>query len=1579
MSIIWKAGIVRIIGPDGSTAGTGFVASKEGLIATCSHVVQAAKAQQHGVSPPESVEIVFLANGERRKAKVEPAWWRGVDAEDLAILRVCDSEHQSSLPEGVNPLPLGSSDGIIGRIYHTIGFPQAASIEGMEGKCEVIGETVNHGFSVLQLRSSEITRGFSGAPVWDQKLGVVVGMVSVIATPDKYGRLSNTAFATPVETLRDVCDKLLLSEICPYRGLSAFQENDANFFYGREKDVENIVGRLKRLPQLLAVLGPSGSGKSSLMQAGLIPHLRKGNIPESERWQIFSLNRPGATPLQRLEEQGLSEAHTDLQMAVRTWLADHPEVERLLLVIDQFEEVLADESGAQAFWRQLDNLIKANLPATVLLVLRDDFYARMMATTPQDLHKDLEKGLINVSTWISKQDLRVIVEKPAQSVGLYFEDGLVDTILDDAKEAWAQNEKGFARTTILPLLEFALTQLWEQRDGARLTRKAYEQIGYVTGALTRWADEAYRELPHEDQRLADWILTALVDPGKPENNIAPTRRRRYLSDICRKNQEQKHIHEVVTHLANYRLVALAREGGEETIELIHDALIWEWDHLRILVESNREFMRWYQGIEENASKWREGKGDLLRGRELAFALEWMEKHKKQLKREEQVYILESSRKERRRRLVFLGSTVLIILILSAIATIAFSQRNLALQEVAAKTTAQARAEAANATSVAEANFRATAQAQAEAAKATAIAETNIRATAQAVAEEQKEDALRQRRIVMAQQLATQSQLVLNDTFDGLVLSTLLAIESMRHWPNRAADQVLRDNLSILPRLKFVVSHQNDVTDIAFSPNGKLIASGDTNGAILVSEINSGQIVAQFEHGGEITALTFSPDSRRIASTSSHISRVWELDTSQEVAHFQHNCWARDLTFRINNSNNNDDEIVVFCSSAIYIWKITTGEEINHIPLNTWIWAGFYDHTDTGRRVASAEDSNTVVVREVESGKELLRIQHGDFIDAFAISNDGELVAVSSSDKTLTIWEVSTGREVTRIQYKNRIDDIDFSPDGSLLLGGDCTVLDTLSRLCNNGDLIVWEVTTGQEVTRIENVGGIEYIDFSPNGKLIANRACENPGMYKWSCNNAVFRIWDLSTGKETARVKGYQPIFSPDNHFVATTDSNTAMIWELTSGLEKNHLHVDTPVRGIDFSPDDKWILALDESDTIVILDATTGEDVTHIDGVKESIDRVVFSPNGKCLFGLQYFQNNTFVEQIWKISEKQGKIDFQRKEVNINDVNKEDIEQLSPRYLKNSVIPPLVSQCGGILGLWLSSNGWLINSNLILFQNDVIFVFDEAGDLISRIDSDEAKTVYEVLSSPGGKWIYSPFSDDDKIHIWQTSSGRHVSSIPIGDWIEDGFALFSPDDKWIITLQNNIVYVWNIATGKKINTIHLDSGGLFGNITFSPDSRWLLTWHYPHYPSISVWDIKTGKEVTHMKSVENIIFSKNGHWAGIYGCESFNRSICKQSFLSIWKTDTWNEIVRIPQTSIVYDIAFSSDEEWIVSANNDNIIHFWLWRPDDLIAEACFHTPRNLTLEEWNFYIGIEEPYRKTCQMENYLYGGTTSINSEP
>ncbi len=634
MSPDLKAGLVRILQADGeTTSGSGFILSESGLIATCSHVVQPEKLQVRGYPRPEKVALICRANGQRGSARVLPEAWRSADLEDVALLQL-----EGPLPSGVEPLHLGSSEGSSGHAFQTFGFPDFSPIEGVFGDGHILDETTVQGMKVLQVSSPQVTPGFSGAPVLDTEARRVVGMVTSIAAPDKFGRLMETAFVTPTETLISIYPQLIPSDVRPYLGLAAFTERDAEFFFGRRRMVESLVDALRSRPRFLLVMGPSGSGKSSVVQAGLIPRLRKGALPGSDRWGIL-VARPADRPFEQLDRAGLKGASQGLTEACRRWQKSQSGQEKIILVLDQFEEFLVtcEPRLRQQFWTELKALLGSDLEVTVVAVMRDDFYSRFAQDAPSQVLEWTQRGFAQITSGLEAEDLREIIEQPARHVGLSLEEGLIEAIISDVLETSQEDGKRAGKSTILPLLEFALTQLWERREQGFLTHQAYNSIGKVTGSLTAWADQVCRSLEKEGLgSVTRRIFTDLVNLGDESQRLPDSRRRRRLDDLSNDQAESDSIHKVVQRLADARLVTTSADKGQVTVEIIHDSLIREWERLKRWLKKDRSFLAWERELEKDAQEWKETSPDdvarrddgrLLRGLRLSEAERWLKERK----------------------------------------------------------------------------------------------------------------------------------------------------------------------------------------------------------------------------------------------------------------------------------------------------------------------------------------------------------------------------------------------------------------------------------------------------------------------------------------------------------------------------------------------------------------------------------------------------------------------------------------------------------------------------------------------------------------------------------------------------------------------------------------------------------------------------------------------------------------------------------------------------------------------------------------------------------------------------------------
>jgi pyruvate/2-oxoglutarate dehydrogenase complex dihydrolipoamide acyltransferase (E2) component len=346
-----------------------------------------------------------------------------------------------------------------------------------------------------------------------------------------------------------------------------------------------------------------------------------------------------------------------LANAAGAWFEQHPENERLLLILDQLEDLLvADpELSHENFVTQLLRLLDSPHPITVVLVVQEAFYSRLAQQAPKLAQEWLPgEGLVELSSRLrdlTREELVNIVQKPATTAGLTFEDDkLVERIVNDAMEAAPLEGTQSARTTVLPLLEYALSRLCENRQHGMLTHEAYDDMEGLTGHLTLWADKAYYSLADELQRLAQRILIDLVEPGDESRGLAASRRRRSLAELYHDESDSAVFQQVVQQLSTARLLVTIADQArdQEYVELIHDELLHEWRPLRRwLKEENRRFEAWHGKIMKQAKDWWESNPDdprrrednkLLRHPELGEAKEWSSKRGSSLNQLEREFI-----------------------------------------------------------------------------------------------------------------------------------------------------------------------------------------------------------------------------------------------------------------------------------------------------------------------------------------------------------------------------------------------------------------------------------------------------------------------------------------------------------------------------------------------------------------------------------------------------------------------------------------------------------------------------------------------------------------------------------------------------------------------------------------------------------------------------------------------------------------------------------------------------------------------------------------------------------------------------
>ncbi len=466
----------------------------------------------------------------------------------------------------------------------------------------------------------------------------------------------------------------------PYKGLFPFHSEDVQDFFGRERLIDNLADRLEALlaegrtegeaARLLSVVGPSGSGKSSVVMAGLLPRLRADEIPGSEHWVYLPPMTPGGHPLEALAVVIADHLKDRSHITILQDLWDkemhgfHLLMEQLtrqqktkvVLVVDQFEELFARVTDEQERRQFIDLLVRAskepNGSVIVILTLRADFYDRVMLYP--FFYQLFQAHLVPVLP-MEKQELRQVIEKPTclPDVSMKFEGDLISDILSSLE----------GQSGALPLLEFTLDQLFQRREGHWLTHQAYQAIGEVKGAVAKHAESTYASLPSEEhRRLARALFLRLIDPGTTE--LEARRRRAAITELSLLDPKQATIiQEAVNAFIAARLLATNEMAGIITVEVSHEALIREWERLSTWLHAARDDIRLQQTISEDTREWaRRGKPKdrLYRGSQFKEASAWAVRN---LPSRNEAAFLQASAVYRLRSRVVVTAIVLLVLLL----------------------------------------------------------------------------------------------------------------------------------------------------------------------------------------------------------------------------------------------------------------------------------------------------------------------------------------------------------------------------------------------------------------------------------------------------------------------------------------------------------------------------------------------------------------------------------------------------------------------------------------------------------------------------------------------------------------------------------------------------------------------------------------------------------------------------------------------------------------------------------------------------------------------------------------------------
>lgn len=926
-------------------------------------------------------------------------------------------------------------------------------------------------------------------------------------------------------------------DICPYPGLAPFGPGEVQWFFGRERLTAQLVGRLTEKGPLI-VVGASGAGKSSLLGAGLLPALDKGlpGRPESRTWPRLAMT-PTATPMAELAKQlaTLSTAAGDLVAQVREVLAQRGDAARLVIVVDQFEEVFTqctDEAARATF---IESLCAAD--ALVVISVRADFYDRCAAYSelvPALQHRQLLVGPM------STDELKEAIEKPAEVAGLVLQPGLVETLLDDV-----------ATGDALPLLSHALAATWRLREGRTLTVGGYQAAGGVKGAIAVTAEETYQRFNAEEQRTARALLLRLVQISETAGDTRRRADRHELPDDA-----------VLDALATARLVTV----DEDSVELTHEALLRAWPRLREWIDEDRAGLRVHQQLAEAATAWdRDGRSAhrLYRDIDLRQAVTWSEKDGPgvALSPGERTFLAESRRGERRRVrtrrwLTALGVLLVVVAVVAGViavrqgqvardrAAVAEEQRGLALSRQMAATS------------------RALASTRPDVAMWLAVEAYHRAPTVEA-----------RGTLLTADGFNIRARITGRTPVSDVAYSPDGKVLAIAH---SAAAGHRKDIGDYFVRLLDATSHRetgvlaepitNGVSRMVFSPDSKTLATAGKLGKVSLWDVASQKLIASADNvSGDADGLAFSPDGRTLAVTESYYdyftqtNRTWLylLDATDGLRRID-DVTAPDYTRfgSVAFSPDGRTLAIAYSDQTIILWDLRDDHQIGVL---TGHQAQLTDiaFSPDGATLASTSIDNTIRLWRLADQHEITTLTSNiGQPNRVTFSPDGSWLA-AAGDQITAIWDPHTGRQIMTFPgHTGHVTAVAFSPDGrTLATGGD------------DRSVALWDLTDKAVVPTTG--GSVNGVAWSPDGTLIASVS-----------DDGLVRLWEGATGKPAGTLSGHKGVvwgvaFSPDSTMLATGGADqTVRLWNLKTRKEIALLTGQAyTVYGVAFSPDGRMVI----------------------------------------------------------------------------------------------------------------------------------------------------------------------------------------------------------------------------------------------------------------------------------------------------------------------------------------------------------------------------------------------------------------------